>query len=159
MNKCSFMAMHIFTGQAETQMPEHRHSSTLYARDCARTAQPCKTCCRHPSEKTRKSDKRGTVEREGSVLLTANARENHPTTAGCQSKHPEKSPTQYADLWSHWRAQISLILSARLQTDKASRTHNPCSTGVCGAKETVDWTHQGQRQEKQDYRYRPQINS
>lgn len=91
MNKHSFMAMHRFTGQAEIQMPEHRHSSAFYARDCARAAQPCKTCCRHPSERTRKSDKRGKAEREGFVLLTAKAKENRPTTAGCQSKHPKRA--------------------------------------------------------------------
>lgn len=88
MRNCSFMAMQRFIGWAEVQMPQHGHGSALHARDYARAARLHKTCCRHPSKKTGKSEKRGTAEREGSVLLTANTRQNRPT-AGCQGRSPE----------------------------------------------------------------------
>lgn len=51
---------------------EQRQSSGLYSRVCARAAQLSRTCCSHPGENTRNSDKRGRPEREGLVLRSAN---------------------------------------------------------------------------------------
>jgi len=72
-------------------MPECRHSSALHARDSARAAQLRRPVAGTQAHKPESQDKRGTAERQGSVLFTANTRENHPTTVGCQSRHPENT--------------------------------------------------------------------